>query len=88
MDQKQIKRNILALAHAKRLLTFKVSDAYESENMVLFTILREARSVLEDGINELSGAGRTPNHELDSIPDNTEWWDELRQESPLGCYRD
>jgi len=88
MDKKQIKRNILALAHAKRLLTFKVSDAYESENMVLFTILREARSVLEDGIDELSGAGKTPSHELDAIPDDTEWWDELRQESHLGCYRD
>ena len=88
MDQKQIKRNILALAHARRLLTFEVSDAYESDNMVLFTILREARSVLEDGIDELSGAGGTPNHELDSIPDNAEWWDELRQENPLGCYRD
>ena len=79
MNKKQIKQNILALAHARRLLTFKIADAYESDNMVLLTILREARSVLEDGINELSGAGKTPNHELDSIPDNTEWWDELRR---------
>ena len=88
MDQKQIKRNILSLAHARRLLTLEVADAYESDDMVLYTILREARGVIEDGIDELSGAGKTPNHELDSIPDNTEWWDELRQESPLGCHRD
>jgi hypothetical protein len=81
MIQKQIKRNILSLARAKELLTLEVADAYESDDMVLYTILREARSVLEDGIDELSGAGKTPNHELDSIPDNTEWWDELRQKA-------
>tara|TARA_R100000149_G_C5730084_1_gene49313 strand:+ start:55 stop:321 length:267 start_codon:yes stop_codon:yes gene_type:complete len=88
MDQKQIKRNILSLAHARRLLTLEVEGAYESDDMVLYTILREARGVIEDGIDELSGAGKTPNHELDSIPDNTEWWDELRQESPPGCHQD
>ena len=67
------------MAHTRRLLTLEVADAYESGDMVLYTILREARGVIEDGIDELSGAGKTPNHELDSIPDNTKWWDELRQ---------
>jgi len=81
MDKKTIKRNTNSLACARKILTSQIADAYESDDMVLFTILREARSVLEDGIDELSGAGKTNHWELDSIPNNSLWWDELRQTS-------
>jgi len=81
MKEETIKRNITALAYARAYLTSQIAQAYDSDDMVLYTILREARSVLEDGVDELSGVGKTPSHELDSIPNDDVWWDELRQTS-------
>ncbi len=81
MKEKTIERNITALACARAYLTSQIAKAYDSDDMVLYAILREARSVLEDGIDELSGAGKTPRNELDSIPNDDVSWDELRQAS-------
>jgi transposase-like protein len=81
MKEKTIKRSIIALAHTRVYLNSQIAQAYDSDDMVLYAILREARSVLEDGIDELSGAGATPSSELDSIPNDEAWWDESRQTS-------
>ena len=81
MKEKTIERNITALAYARACLTSQIAQAYDSDDMVLYAILREARGVLEDGVDELCGAGKTPSHELDSIPNDEVWWDELRQAS-------
>ena len=81
MKEKTIKRNIVALAHARAYLTSQIAQVVATDDMVLYAILREARSVLEDGVNELSGAGATPSSELHSIPNDEAWWDESRQTS-------
>ena len=81
MKEKTIKQSLLALANTRLYLTSQIAQAYDSNDMVLYAILGESRSVIDDGLEELSGAGATPSSELDSIPNDEAWWDESRQTS-------
>jgi len=79
MTNEDIKRTTNSLGKTRGLLSDEIVKAYDDENWVLLAILRDARRVLEEGIDELSGVGKTNYWELSFIPNNTEdsaynWW--------------